>query len=182
MITITVNKPDGFDDEEMKQEDFPVIHLVARRSVDGNILIFDHPHIDIIVATGKNKIISFPKDSVEEDVWNSQMKLFDFMRNKGVLVFDSVQGGNVYGALEATLPEGDQSVDVVEATLYTIARFIEEEKPALDFVADYKKGLKDELLDPSAEDSTELGEVPHTDEKGDLDFRKINYGSPWRAY
>jgi hypothetical protein len=181
MITLKIKKPEGFDGES-QVHDFPVINLVARKSVDGNVLIFDHPYIDIIISTSKNKIVSFPKDSVEEDVYNSQMKMLEFMKNKGVIVYDSIQAGNVYGALEASIPENADYADPIEAALYTIGRFIEKEKPAMEYVSKYKKDLKRDLIDPSAEHSTELGEVPHADAKGDLDPRKINYGSPWRAY
>ena len=35
-----------------------VVELKARKSLDGDIMIFDHPEIDIIVSGKKNKILA----------------------------------------------------------------------------------------------------------------------------
>ena len=47
--------------EELGEEEKPVqttLSLNARKSLDGNIMIFDHQDIDIVVMPEKNKIIT----------------------------------------------------------------------------------------------------------------------------
>ena len=39
----------------------PRVNLKARKTLDGNILILDHEDIDIVLVSGKNKCVTFPK-------------------------------------------------------------------------------------------------------------------------
>ena len=55
------------------------ISLNARKSLDGNILIFDHDIMDIVIMPEKKKIITFPKNTMGDHVYNAQDRLFDFL-------------------------------------------------------------------------------------------------------
>ena len=53
-ITITIEEP---------VEDL-VFKLNARRTLDGDIIVRDHPDVDIVVMTTRKKVIAFPKESL----------------------------------------------------------------------------------------------------------------------
>ena len=44
------------------------ISLNARKSLDGNLMIFDHKDIDIVLIPTKGKILSFAKEMFSEKV------------------------------------------------------------------------------------------------------------------
>jgi hypothetical protein len=50
--------------------------------------------------------------------------------------------------------------------LYEISKWLETEKPYLE--DDYQDAYDDHMLYPDGEMSTELGEVPHEEEKGSI--------------
>ena len=145
------------------------IELNARKTLDGNIMIFDHEDIDIVLMIKENKIISFAKDTLTDKVYNSQNRFCNFLRKKGIIDFSSVQGGNVYGSIEATLLESsDENVNPVDVFLYSVDKFIAEEKPYFYSEMSREQDEIDLLTDPDEENSTELGEVPQEEQKGSL--------------
>jgi len=80
-----------------------------------------------------------------------------------------VQGGNLYGSLEANIPPPvNQEVDPVEVAIYVVAKFIEEEKPFYDREEKYKDDVGDWMLEPEDEHSTDLdwAEKTHEPRKG----------------
>ena len=81
------------------------IELNARKSLDGNIMIFDHEDVDIVLMPKEKKVISFAKDSMTDRVYGAQDRLYKFLRKRGVIDLASVQGGNIYGSMEAKLLE-----------------------------------------------------------------------------
>jgi len=144
------------------------ISLNARKSIDGNLMIFDHEDLDIVLDSKNKKIISFAKDMFSEKVYEAQDRLFKFLIKKGV-ISPVVQGGNVYGSMESIILESyNEDVDSMQATLYSVSKFIDEERPYFRNRAQYEEDEMEYLLDPDAEHSTELGEVPHEDQKGAL--------------
>ena len=54
--------------------------------------------------------------------------------------------------------------------------FIQDEIPEIKSRKLYKTQLQDFFLDPEEEESTELGEIPHSDKKGALDHKVRPYG------
>ena len=141
------------------------VYLRMRKMLDGSLIIFDHTDIDIVVNGKKNKITSFPKDEFGDHIYASQSRLFDFLAKKGVVLHDSVRGGNVYGSLEGTIPDTDE-VDTTQVAVFVISKFIEEEKDYNKSNEEYEKEIENHLLKPDDENSTELGEVPHEPKKG----------------
>jgi hypothetical protein len=143
------------------------IYLNARKSLDGNIMVFDHPDIDIIISPSQKKVVAFAKDEFGDHVYASQSRLFDYLAKRGVILMESINGGSIYSSLEAKLPDAaDENVDSVEVALYVVSKFINEEKPFYDRVDHYEKELEKQLLEPDDENSTELGEIPHEPRKG----------------
>ncbi len=141
-----------------------------RRTLNGDIMVFDHKEIDIIILVEKKKVVAFAKDSVSEITYGAEKRLFDYLKRKGLVQFDSVEGGSVHGSLQGVLLESKE-VDNVKLTLYEITRWLDTEKPYLQ--DDYDDALGDHLINPDEEMSTELGEVPHEEEKGSILQRSI---------
>ena len=141
--------------------------LELRRALNGDLLIFDHADIDIVVLKEKKKIVAFAKDIMSEIVYGAENRLFEYLRKKGIIAYDSIQGGNVYGSLEGALLESKE-VDPVKAALYQISEWITTERPYFESAQAHDDMMDDALLDPDADNSTELGEVPQEEEKGSI--------------
>mgnify|MGYP003116848890 CR=1 FL=1 len=151
------------------QEPQRIISLNARKSLNGDVMIFDHKDIDIVLLIETKKVVAFAKDSFADHVYQSQDRLFNFLRRKGVIIPESVQGGNVYGSMEALLnTPSENNVSRFDVALLSIKNFLDEEAPYFDVYEDYEEKEIENLTDPSEEASTELGEVPHEERKGSL--------------
>ena len=145
----------------------PRINLKARKTLEGNILILDHEDIDIVLIKEKNKCVIFPKSNFSDRVYDSQDRVFKFLAKKGVINRSTVRGGNVFGSLEADIVESKiPGVDTTQAMLFAIHEYIKEEKPYFKTLDQYDDARLDSLLRPDPEDSTELGDVPHSPQKG----------------
>ncbi len=132
-------------------------------------MIFDHEDIDIVVMPKEKKVISLAKDSMTDKVYDAQDRLYKFLRKKGVVDMATIQGGNVYGSIEAQLLESvNEKVSPIEVALFSIEKFIAEEKPYFYSELEREQDEIDLLTNPDAENSTELGEVPHEEQKGSL--------------
>ena len=158
------------------------INLQARKTLDGNVLIFDHEEMDIALLVNENKVLAFPKDVFSDSVYESESRLFEYLRRKGIIELGTIQGGNIYGSLEASMATPiDEKVNAVDYALYNIYTFLKEERPYFDYIEDYEQMLDDYLVDPTPEDSTELGEVPQASEKGSI-RPGYNYAPYWMSY
>jgi hypothetical protein len=146
------------------------IKLKARKTLDGNILILDHPEIDIVLAPKKKKVLALSKNQYSDHVYATQSRLFDHLSKNGVVDPGSIHGGNVYGSLEAIILESIEphKVDPIQMTFYSVVNFLLEERPHYNAVKDYERKFDDELLEPDAVDSTELGQVSHKKRKGTM--------------
>jgi len=144
--------------------------LKIRRTLDGTLVIQDHEDIDIAINPQKNKITALAKDEMGDHIYAAQSRLFDFLAKKGVIDTASVQGGNIYSTLEATiLSSPDKNVDPFQVATFSVGKFIEEERPYYRQSQKYEDAIQDELLNPKDEDSTELGDIPHEKKKGSID-------------
>ena len=166
-IEIKMDLPDNKQAEESTTSESVSVKLNARRTIEGNVMVFDHIDIDIILMIEKKKIIAFPKETMSDVVYGAQNRLFDFMVKKGIILPETVQGGNVYGALEGAFPESKQG-DTSQVVLLNISKFIDEERPYFAYDKQYQQQEIDRLVDPDDERSTELGEIPHSDSKGSI--------------
>jgi hypothetical protein len=91
--------------------------LNARKTIDGNIIISDHPDMNILVIPSKSKIVSMPKEELDDELYDTQKRLFDFLFKKGVIEYDSVQAGNLFMTKEATIPEMENEGDKIQYCL-----------------------------------------------------------------
>ena len=158
------------------------LQLETRRTLDGNILIYDHDDMDIALLLKEKKILTFPKTKPSTSLYDSQNRLFEFLRQKGLIVLDSIRGGNIFGSIEAMIAESqDEDYDTLSYVLYGISEFMKREQPYLDYIEDYEQMMDDYLVDPTDEDSTELGEVPQAAQKGTI-RPGYNYAPYWMSY
>jgi len=155
----------------------PRVKLRARRTLDGNIIILDHEDIDIVLLPKKNKCLTFPKESMSDKVYSAQDRMFKFLAKKGVISRSTVRGGNVFGSMEADVTESEiPGIDQTQALLYTLHEYINQERPYFTNSSEFDDDRLDHLLTPGEDDSTELGDVPHSDTKGSLDSKVRPYG------
>ena len=96
-INITINKTAEIPEELPVQE---TIFLNARESLDGNVMIFDHKDIDIVIMSENKKVLTLAKQQFSDQVYEAQDRLFSYLAKKGILELGSIQGGNVYGSME----------------------------------------------------------------------------------
>lgn len=148
--------------------------LKLRSALNGDLMIMDHKDIDIVIKQGEKKIVAFAKDTMSDLVYGAESRLLEYLRRNGILNYDSIQGGNIYGSLEGKLMESDKSVEIA---LMKISEWMEEEQPMMSGRTGYEDMMDDHLLSPDGEYSTELGEVPHEEEKGSI--RQHNLFSPY---
>jgi len=146
------------------------IKLQTRRTLDGNILILDHPDIDIVLSPKNKKVLALSKKQYGDHIYATQSRLFDHLMRHGVVDPSSVHGGNVYGSLEGIILESTESnkADSIQMTLYSVVNFLLTEKPHYDAVKKYEMDFDKELLEPEDEDTTDLGEIPHKKRQGTM--------------
>lgn len=147
----------------------PKMKMILRKTLEGDYAIYDHFDLDIVVQPEKKQILTFPKSEMSEDVYAAQDRLFTFLRKKGALIIDSVQAGFVYGSMQGSYPESKIGADATEVIIYSIGKFLEEEKPYYAHQDALEDTMMQAAMYPSDEDSTELGEVPHEKQKGHID-------------
>ena len=149
-MTLKVSIKNQLPLEVMESE---IKNLDMKRSLSGQIMVFNHIDMDIVL---------------DEKQVKSQNRLFDFLFKKGVVFPESVKGSNVFGALEGSYPTEDKVDNLTEIVLFNIANFMQEEQnyiKSFEYVEDTEE---DRLLNPDEEDRTELGEVPQKEKKGSL--------------
>lgn len=158
--------------------------LKIREAHNGDLMIFDHPDIDIVVMVEKRKIVTFAKDLATDVVYGTSSRLMERLRKKGVIAYDTIQGGNVYGSLEGQLLEmknPEMKESMFPLILNQISEWIESERPYFETVEEYEQMYDDSLTKPDKEDSTELGEVPQEADKGSI--RPYIFGAyPYGGY
>ena len=152
------------------------IFLNARKTLDDNIIVSDHPELDIMVLTSKSKLVALPKDELDDDVHETQHRLFKHLIAKGVVDYSTVQAGNLFMSMEGTIPEA-QSGDKIQYILYAISDFIKEEMPFYRDQKAFEKEMENQLLEPEVDEYTELDtDKYHADNKGSLPPRYTRWG------
>ena len=155
MIKITIGGPQA------------TVELNARKALDGSLLIMDHTKIDIAVMPEQMKVVTFPKTTATEDVYDYQNRLLELLADKGILDRGSIQGGNVFRSLEGEIFTNEE-VNSLEAAVFVISEFLVHEAATERVADDYEKELENMYTHPDDRDSTEYGEVPQYAEKGSM--------------
>ena len=159
------------DDKEVKK-----IFLKARKSIDGNIIVYGHPEMNIFIMTKTSKIVAIPKKDLDDELYSGQERLFKTLVSDGVVVPDSVQSGNLFMSMEGKIPEVVGDGDKVEYVLYSISKFIDKELPFYADQKEFDKEMEDRLLDPEPDEYTEFDPKRHDVNKGSLPPNMISYG------
>ena len=139
----------------------------AREALNGDIMIFEHKDIDIVIMQEKKKIVAFAKEMLNDNVYGAEKRLFDHLRKAGVVQYDSIQGGNIYGSMEAVVLDS-KKISPMKFALLHISEWCKSEKPSGEFLDAHDDMMSNYVTDPGDEHATELGEVPHEEEKGSI--------------
>jgi len=158
----------GPEDEEAPPSSEYIFKLDARKTLDGDIVVRDHPDIDIVIMMGKGKILAFPKEDLTDEVYLTQDKLFHFLSKRGIVSRESVQGGNLHGSMEAEILISNDDLSVNNICLMVVAKFIEDEKPYFDYMDAFEKQQEERLTAPSEAESSEFDPSRHAGIKGTL--------------
>ena len=62
------------------------ILLNARKTLDNNIIVHDHPELDIFITTANNKIVCLPKDQMDDEVYDAQNRFYKFLTKKEAVI------------------------------------------------------------------------------------------------
>ena len=151
------------------------ILLKARKTIDGNIIVSDHPDMDIVIYMKNNKLVSMPKEELDDEVYDSQNRLFKYLSRQGVVDANSIQAGNLFMSMEASIPEATKG-DKIQYVLYAISNFIEDELPYYKDMEKFEKQTEESLLEPETDEYTEFDTDLHADTKGSLPPKMIRYG------
>ena len=145
------------------------LELELRKSLSGDLMILDHGDIDIVLSPAKNKVVAFPKETMNDLVYGAQNRLFTFLQKRGIVLPESIQAGSFFGSFEATMETpAKQEISASKMALINISNFISEERPYFENTEAIISMTDDELIRPDKEDSTELGEVPQYTQQGSI--------------
>jgi len=145
------------------------LEMDIRKSMNGDLMIFDHGDIDIVMSSVNNKVIAFPKDTMNDLVYGAQNRLFSYLTKRGLVIPESIKAGAFFGSFEATLQEASTpELSTPKMTLINISEFIEEERPYFESLEAIVSMTDDELIHPDNADSTALGEVPQRVKQGSI--------------
>jgi hypothetical protein len=145
------------------------LRLKAKKVINGDIVILDHPDIDVLISTDENRVVTYPKKEYADHVYAVQSRLFDYLTMKGACKHGSVKAANIFGSLQGTLLAdkiNQPAVDPVQIAIYLVTKFLKNELHFGDIVDDYQESYEEELSNPPDDETTELGKVPHEPRKG----------------
>lgn len=175
-IKVTIEKPDSLvvtiQDKKTIDE---TVKLKARKSLAGDIMIFDHNEIDIVIMPEKKKILTFGKEYLSDQVYEAQNRLFSFLRKRGIIDYDSIAGGSVFYSMEATIQESKEYNEVQHALL-GVARFIDTERPLMAFEQSFEQQEEQRLNEPPPGEYTEFDPARHSETKGSINTGQMPYG------
>lgn len=152
-----------------------------KKTLEGNVCIYDHPYMDIVVSPSNTKIITFPKDNKMKDTYVTQRDFMEYMKDHGLIKFDSIRGGSLHNSLEATYAV-PKDIDVISAILVGIYRYIQLSKIQEEKLVNYENDLEKEYLSPDEEHSTSFEDAvaTHKTKKGSIDPKQMAYGLLYR--
>jgi hypothetical protein len=160
-IKITINKGE--------QSSIVTLEMNIRKALNGDLMIFDHGDIDIVLSPSTNKVLAFPKESLNDLVYGAQNRLFTYLHKRGIVIPESIRAGSFFGAFEADLQKPfKEGIEAAKFALVNLSEFIDEERPYFEATEAIIAMDDDALVHPDNEDSTELGEVPQRDEQGSI--------------
>ena len=115
-VGININKTVGININNPNKKTIE-FEMNMRNALNGDLMIFEHKEIDIVIMPNKNKVVAFAKELMSEVVYGAESRLMEHLRSMGVIEYDSIQGGNVYGSLEGKIHESKDR-DAIKTTIY----------------------------------------------------------------
>jgi len=160
------------------------IEVQVRKLLNGDLLFNSHPEIDIVVVVQDGEIHCFPKSDVGYDAYDTQDRFMEYLAKKGIIKRESIRTGSVSNSLIASIHQTtEEGVDPYQVCILYVHNFLKKEEPFFQVLEDFEEGYEEDLLDPDAESSTELGEIPHIEQKGSVPPGKYyGYGYGYRPY
>jgi len=146
--------------------------LNLRSALNGDLMVLDHKDIDIVIQTTSKKVVAFAKETMSDAVYGASSRLLEYLRKHGVIKYDSIEGGNIYGSLMGQIMDSE-SHDPIKVALIKISEWMVEEQPYIAGTTAYDDLQDDALTDPDNEYSTDLGEVPQDHTKGSMQQRDM---------
>tara|TARA_R110002060_G_scaffold62027_1_gene71431 strand:- start:3568 stop:4110 length:543 start_codon:yes stop_codon:yes gene_type:complete len=142
------------------------IELKVTETLDGNLLIDDHEHMDILIVPAEKKILSLPKPHSDRDVFEYQKELMDSLFKGGVTAAAFPQGGLSFGVVETTYPDSP-TINSLQAVLYQISEYFKNTARQEEISDEYDENIEDNFTDPPSDETTAYGEIPpHQDTPG----------------
>ena len=158
-----------FKGEEKETLDF---QMRLRSALNGDLMILDHKDIDIIIQPQNNKVVTFAKEILSDAVYGAESRLLEYLRKNGIIEFDSIQGGNIYGSLEGKIMQSN-NYDPIKSTILNISEWMKTEQPYIQGTTAYEEMEDDALIEPDNAESTPLGQVSQKAKKGTIDPQTI---------
>jgi len=152
------------------------LELNARKTLEGDLVVRDHPDIDVVIMPKKMKIVAFPKEASTEETYYTQNQMFDFLVKRGVIARESIRGGNVFGSMEAVIMPTKEN-NSSKLVLLGVARWLETEKPYFEYLEKFEQMQEERFTEPSEEESTDFDPSRHAEKKGVL--RPMYIRSPY---
>jgi len=153
-------------EEQQTQKPSITKKIPVKKGLDGDLLFLTHPTIDIVLKP--DKVLAFAKNGrYTDDAYAALKRLFDLLANRGAIKFETVEGGSIYGSLEAPLAKPTAGQSAIQVFTYLIGEFLEEERSEV-YNEYYEEEVMDWYTEPTEEDSTALGEIPQSADKGIL--------------
>jgi len=153
----------GGSDQPEKKPTQATVSLKISKTLNGNLLINDHKHMDIVVVPKENKVVTIPKPYAEIDTFAIQKDFMYSLFKGGVTEGFGPTGGPSFGMLEVNYPQ-ETDVDSLQAVLYQVEKYIKETRDDELIYDTYDDNIEDRFVDPSDAESTESGEVPPYEE------------------
>ena len=158
-----------------KKEDAHEASFKVRKSVEGNLMIFDHRDIDIVIMPKQAKVVAFPKNEMGSHVYDAEDRLFKFLHKMGVIKYGTVQGGAVYNSMQADIPRTSE-YDALSYVLIALEKFLDDEKPHFAYEQEFYDEYEKRLTEPEEDDSTDFDPKRQAAEKGSLRPGSQPYG------
>ena len=103
MIKLTVDQPID-----------AILKLKARKTMRGDIVVLDHPEIDVVVSPHENRVVTYSKKEYGDHIYAVQSRLFDFLVRKGSILNGSVRSSNVFGSMQGFLLSDKEKAKAID--------------------------------------------------------------------
>jgi hypothetical protein len=149
--------------------DIRTIVLKAKKSIDDSIIVTDHPELDVLILPAENKVVAIAKEQLDDEVYETQERLFKHLVSDGVVKYDSVQAGNIFMSLEATLLQALQG-DKIQYLLYSLFNFMKKDLPFYKDQEIFEKEFEKSLMEPEIDEFTthETAVAKHAKRRGTM--------------